>query len=288
MKCSARCDVEGVALGVVTNCSEELGAKAVSCTGVGFDVVVTAERAGYYKPDARPYKMALDELGVAAGRCLFVAGSAYDLFGTSSSVWQHIGTTASAWRRRRTPRCRSRTTARSARCSTFYASDDGGATKHLLRQAGGLPGHHLPLAALIGVDVGEADAEAVGAALRHDADAARAGQHYGVAEILRLDVRGLDRGVDRRSRTPCCRSGSAWCRAAPRSGCRRGRRTAAAFNVAMSFCAIAVMRFLSRSMIFCRLPAICLLLFQRISKTSLPCRWRPSLTRCASAASASL
>jgi FMN phosphatase YigB (HAD superfamily) len=27
--------------------------------------------------------MALDELGLAPGRCLFVAGSAYDLFGTS-------------------------------------------------------------------------------------------------------------------------------------------------------------------------------------------------------------
>ena len=74
---------ERVRLGVVTNCSEELGATAVSCTGISFDVVVTAERAGYYKPDPRPYKKALAELGVAAGRCLFVAGSAYDLFGAS-------------------------------------------------------------------------------------------------------------------------------------------------------------------------------------------------------------
>ena len=72
----------GLALGVVTNCSEELGATAAACTGIAFDTVVTAERAGYYKPDPRPYRMALDELGVAPGRCLFVAGSAYDLFGT--------------------------------------------------------------------------------------------------------------------------------------------------------------------------------------------------------------
>ena len=71
----------GVRLGVVTNCSEELGAKAIACTGVEFDVVMTAERAGYYKPDPRPYKKALDELEVAADQCLFVAGSAYDLFG---------------------------------------------------------------------------------------------------------------------------------------------------------------------------------------------------------------
>lgn len=72
----------GVALGVVTNCSEELGATAIACTGIDFDVVVTAERAGYYKPDPRPYQLALDELGVTPSRCLFVAGSPYDLFGT--------------------------------------------------------------------------------------------------------------------------------------------------------------------------------------------------------------
>jgi 2-haloacid dehalogenase len=75
---------EGVALGVVTNCSEELAAKAVACTGIEFDAVVTAERAGFYKPDPRPYEMALDELDTAPGRCLFVAGSAYDLFGTTN------------------------------------------------------------------------------------------------------------------------------------------------------------------------------------------------------------
>jgi 2-haloalkanoic acid dehalogenase type II len=74
---------EGLRLGVVTNCSEELGATAVSCTGIDFDVVVTAERAGYYKPDSRPYEKALAEIGMTASRCLFVAGSAYDLFGAS-------------------------------------------------------------------------------------------------------------------------------------------------------------------------------------------------------------
>jgi 2-haloalkanoic acid dehalogenase type II len=74
---------EGMALGVVTNCSEQLAAKAIACTGIEFDVAVTAERAGFYKPDPRPYRMAMRELGAAPGRCLFVAGSAYDLFGTS-------------------------------------------------------------------------------------------------------------------------------------------------------------------------------------------------------------
>ena len=74
---------DGLSLGVVTNCSEELGATAVKCVGIAFDVIVTAERAGHYKPDPGPYKMALAELGITADRCLFVAGSPYDLFGTS-------------------------------------------------------------------------------------------------------------------------------------------------------------------------------------------------------------
>ena len=86
----------GVALGVVTNCSNELAARAVACTGIEFDVVVTAERAGYYKPEPRPYRMALDELGVTAGRCLFVAGSPFDLFGTSRVGLAPIGTIAPA------------------------------------------------------------------------------------------------------------------------------------------------------------------------------------------------
>jgi len=85
------CDVLGalrrkdLRLGVVTNCSEVLGATAVACAGIDFDVVVTAERAGYYKPDPRPYQQALAELGVTASQCLFVAGSAYDLVGASKT-----------------------------------------------------------------------------------------------------------------------------------------------------------------------------------------------------------
>jgi 2-haloalkanoic acid dehalogenase type II len=73
-----------VKLGVVTNCSDRLGRRAAARAGVPFDIVVTSERAGFYKPDPRPYRMALDELGVDPSRALFVAGSAYDLFGTSA------------------------------------------------------------------------------------------------------------------------------------------------------------------------------------------------------------
>lgn len=75
---------DGLRLGVVTNCSERLGRVAAAQTGTRFDVLVTAERAGVYKPDPLAYRLALDELGVAPARCLFVAGSAYDLVGTAA------------------------------------------------------------------------------------------------------------------------------------------------------------------------------------------------------------
>jgi 2-haloalkanoic acid dehalogenase type II len=82
----------GVLLGVVTNCSEALGRLAASRVPAPFSVIVTAERAGCYKPDPRPYQVALDEAGVIAERCLFVAGSAYDMFGTARvglPTWWH-------------------------------------------------------------------------------------------------------------------------------------------------------------------------------------------------------
>jgi hypothetical protein len=41
----------GVSLGVVTNCSERLGRIAADRLGVNLAVTVTAERAGFYKPD---------------------------------------------------------------------------------------------------------------------------------------------------------------------------------------------------------------------------------------------
>jgi 2-haloacid dehalogenase len=70
-----------VPLAIVTNCSEALGRIAAARTGIALDAVVTAERAGFYKPHPAPYRLALAELGVAPQDCLFVAGSAYDLGG---------------------------------------------------------------------------------------------------------------------------------------------------------------------------------------------------------------
>ena len=82
----------GLALGIVTNCSEALGRLAAARLEVPFRTVVTAERAGWYKPDPTPYRLALEEIGVARERTLFVAGSAYDLLGTARvglATWWH-------------------------------------------------------------------------------------------------------------------------------------------------------------------------------------------------------
>ena len=73
-----------VRIGVVTNCSEALGAAAAARVGVPFSVLVTAERAGFYKPDPRAYRLALAEMGTPPQRTLFVAGSPGDVGGASA------------------------------------------------------------------------------------------------------------------------------------------------------------------------------------------------------------
>lgn len=94
-------------LGVVTNCSAELGGAAVriveGCVTDGdgaeeeglfaFDAVVTAEESGFYKPVRAAYEAVLAKLGVAAEDVLFVAGSAGDVQGATEAgmkvVWHN-------------------------------------------------------------------------------------------------------------------------------------------------------------------------------------------------------
>lgn len=70
--------------GVVTNCSEVLGQSAALKAGT-FDVVLTAERAGWYKPRPEIYRAALAELDVPPERVLFVAGSPFDVGGAAAA-----------------------------------------------------------------------------------------------------------------------------------------------------------------------------------------------------------
>lgn len=91
-----------VQLGVVTNCSRDLGHRAVSgveaCVGDGFhfDATVTAEESGFYKPVTAAYEAVLVKMGVKAEDVLFVAGSAGDVQGATDAgmkvVWHnHVG-----------------------------------------------------------------------------------------------------------------------------------------------------------------------------------------------------
>jgi 2-haloalkanoic acid dehalogenase type II len=74
--------LHGYTLFIVTNCSVRLGTLAAARAGK-FDLVMTAERAGAYKPDPRPYRAAIDALNLQRKRVLFVAGSAHDVGGAT-------------------------------------------------------------------------------------------------------------------------------------------------------------------------------------------------------------
>ena len=80
-------------LAIVTNCSTRLGSIASAQLTTRWDVVITAEEAGYYKPHPLPYRLALERLGVAPQQAAFVAGSGYDLIGTAAvglrSYWHN-------------------------------------------------------------------------------------------------------------------------------------------------------------------------------------------------------
>ena len=79
-------------IGTVTNCSDELRRQAAGLVGVPFEVTVTAQSAGAYKPQPEPYRRALDALALPAERVLFVAGSPYDISGAGQlgmDVWWH-------------------------------------------------------------------------------------------------------------------------------------------------------------------------------------------------------
>ena len=72
---------KGLKIGVVTNCSAELGERAARF--FDFEAVVTAEEAGWYKPHVKPYDDILAKLDVRAEDALFVAGSAVDVPGAA-------------------------------------------------------------------------------------------------------------------------------------------------------------------------------------------------------------
>ncbi|KAI9933513.1 hypothetical protein ASPWEDRAFT_53282 [Aspergillus wentii DTO 134E9] len=78
-----RLKARGYRVGVVSNCSRDLGYQAVARCGASFDAIVMAEDAGFYKPRPEAYARILSELGVEAHDALFVAGSNGDVVGAA-------------------------------------------------------------------------------------------------------------------------------------------------------------------------------------------------------------
>lgn len=80
-------------LGVVTNCSDTLGQRAADLVGAPFHAVVTAESAGFYKPDPRIYVAGAEALAAQPDEVLFVAGSPFDVAGAHATglrvVWHN-------------------------------------------------------------------------------------------------------------------------------------------------------------------------------------------------------
>ncbi len=83
----------------ITNCDDDLFAGSAARLGITFDDVVTAQEAGAYKPDERPFRIALDRAGVPQDRVLHVAQSLWHDHVTA----QRLGLT-SVWINRRAGR----------------------------------------------------------------------------------------------------------------------------------------------------------------------------------------
>jgi 2-haloalkanoic acid dehalogenase type II len=74
----------------VTNCSKPLARVAAKRSHLTPQFVLSAEEAGWYKPDPRIYREACERLGSPAEATLFVAGSAYDAEGAGASGLQAV------------------------------------------------------------------------------------------------------------------------------------------------------------------------------------------------------
>jgi 2-haloacid dehalogenase len=83
----------------ITNCDDDLFAGSAARLGITFDDVVTAQQAGAYKPDERPFDLAFERAGVPRARILHVAQSLFHDHVTA----QRLGLT-SVWINRRAGR----------------------------------------------------------------------------------------------------------------------------------------------------------------------------------------
>ncbi|MGY8985835.1 MAG: HAD-IA family hydrolase [Sphingomonadales bacterium] len=70
-----------VPMAIATNCSQGMGQTAANILEVKIPHIISAEEAGFYKPNKKPYEMAIKKLCLPPQEILFVAGSASDVPG---------------------------------------------------------------------------------------------------------------------------------------------------------------------------------------------------------------
>ena len=76
----------GLKTAILSNGSPKMLQAAVDSAGLGelLDDVLSIEDVGIYKPDSRVYQLAVDRLGVAAGRICFVSTNGWDAHGAAN------------------------------------------------------------------------------------------------------------------------------------------------------------------------------------------------------------
>lgn len=76
----------GLKTAILSNGSPDMLASAVSNAGLGqdLDAVFSVDRLRVFKPDARVYQMAVDDLGVAKERICFMSTNAWDACGAAN------------------------------------------------------------------------------------------------------------------------------------------------------------------------------------------------------------
>ncbi len=75
----------GLATAILSNGSPDMLDAAVTSAGLAplLDEVLSVEEVGIFKPDPRTYQLAVDRLGVAAGRICFISTNAWDAAGAA-------------------------------------------------------------------------------------------------------------------------------------------------------------------------------------------------------------
>jgi phosphoglycolate phosphatase len=90
-----RCRLAGLKLGVCTNKPERLSRKLIHAMGVEFyfGAVVGSDTLGVFKPDARPYRETVRQLGINGGGSILIGDSETDVLTARAAGVPVIGVT---------------------------------------------------------------------------------------------------------------------------------------------------------------------------------------------------